>query len=227
MFHKVAVIAAVLIVLGNLGVMFGERPDPVGHSSTLKVVQADQTIDVEKDVERLEDALMASEYGKFVDLLRAGANPNAFGSHGYAAVHIAAQHQNSRYLERVLEHGGNPNLPARRLQRSPLYNALDSRRPENRDLLIENGADIEYQDAMRQRPLQHAAAIMDVDSVVRFLELGADPSAADDLGTTFQSSLFRPDPKLLTWSALRQYRKIIRILDEQGVPVDSKAERYR
>ncbi|MCD4512114.1 ankyrin repeat domain-containing protein [Brucella pseudogrignonensis] len=226
MLGKLVAIAAVVTLLGGMGALFGEPAVSVENKLQLSqaVPKGGAALN---DALRLEKALLVNDYGGFVELLRDGADPNALGSHGYAAVHIAAQHQNTRYLEKVLEHGGNPNLPAKRLNRSPLFNALDSRRPKNRDLLIKAGANIEYEDAMRKRPLKHAADIMDSESVVRFLELGADPSAADDLGNTFQSSFFRPDPKLLHWNARRQYRKVIRILDERGVALDPKADRYR
>lgn len=132
-----------------------------------------------------------------------------------------------RYLERLLDYGGDPNAIADRMRRTPIFNALDTKRAKTRDLLIARGADIEHADSSLGRPLKHAASVMDSASVVRLLELGADPTAVDDLGTTFQSSLFRADPKLMHWEARRRYRKVIAILEGRGIPLDPTAERYR
>lgn len=175
----------------------------------------------------LQMAMLDDDYGAFVRLLRAGADPNIVGWHGTTVVHLAARHRNGHYLERVLEHGGNPNAVALRLKRTPLFFALDSRRPDNRDLLIERGANIEYADATNTRPLRHAANIADVDSVLRLLELGADPAAVDDIGSTFQSSLFRINPEHLRWEVRRRYRTIMSILEARGIPLDPQAESFR
>ena len=175
----------------------------------------------------LEQAMMDNRYGDFLELLKKGANPNAIGWHGSTAIHLAAQHQNHRYLEKLLDHGGDPNAVAQRMKRTPIFNALDSRRPKNRDLLIARGADIEHADTSGIRPLKHAANINDFDSVWHFLQIGADPTAADDLGSTFQSSFFRTNPALLSWDAQRQRRKVIEFLNEQGIPLDPKAERQQ
>lgn len=159
--------------------------------------------------------------------MKNGADPNTRAWHGTTALHLAAQHENVRYLERLLDYGGDPNAIADRMRRTPIFNALDTKRAKTRDLLIARGADIEHADSSLGRPLKHAASVMDSASVVRLLELGADPTAVDDLGTTFQSSLFRADPKLMHWEARRRYRKVIAILEGRGIPLDPTAERYR
>ncbi|WLS05005.1 ankyrin repeat domain-containing protein [Shinella oryzae] len=175
----------------------------------------------------LEQAIIDNDYGQFMKLLRAGEDPNVQGWHGSTAMHLAAQHQNIHYLEQLLENGGDPNVIASRLKRPPLFNALDTRRTRNRDLLIKHGANIEQEDSSGNRPLKHAADIHDSGSVLRLLELGADPKAKNDIGATFQSSFFRGDPKVMTWTALRHYRKVIAILEERDIPLDPKADRYR
>lgn len=196
--------------------------ETVPHGSTKQLPTM-----VQSKATPLEQAIIDNDYGQFLKLLRAGANPNVQGWYGSTAMHLAAQHQNIRYLEQLLENGGDPNAIASRLKRPPLFNALDTRRPKNRDLLIKHGANIEQEDSSGNRPLKHAADINDSGSVLLLLELGADPTAKNDIGATFQSSLFRGNPKVMTWEAIRHRRKVIAILEERGIPLDPKADRYR
>jgi len=227
MLKKIAIGIAVVLLLGGIGVMVGDRND----SRSAKPRQAApaegvNTPDADGKTP-LQQAILAGEHSKFLALLRDGADPNAIGWHGNAAMHLAAAHDESFYLEKLMAHGGDPNVAARRLKRSPIFLALDSRRPKNRDLLIAHGANIEYADSSGKRPLKHAADINDAESVLYLLEQGADPAATDDLGSTFQSSFFRGNPELLNWETRRRYRKVIAILESKGVPLDPRAERFR
>ena len=220
---KVVVILGVLVALGGLGAVVGTPKDEVRRPA----IRSDLSEPGADGKTPLLRAILASDYGKFLDLLKNGADPNTRAWHGTTAVHLAAQHENVRYLEKLLDYGGDPNAVAERMRRTPIFNALDTKRPKTRDLLIARGADIEYADSSRGRPLKHAASVMDSDSVVRLLEVGADPMAVDDLGRTFQSSLFRANPGLMHWEARRRYRKVIAILEDRGIPVDPRAEPYR
>lgn len=223
MLRKTGAILCVIFILAGLGLVVGQprqEPRPPVTRPHLSTPDAD-------DKTPLQKALLDDDYAAFLDLLRKGADPNAMGWHGTTAVHLAAQHTNVRYLEKLLDHGGDPNARAKRMRRTPLFNAMNTRRPKSRNTLIARGADIEHADSSQTRPLRHAANVMDTASVVRLLEVGADPTAVDDLGSNFQSSLFRPDPKLLAWDARARYRKVIEILEKQGVALDPKAERYR
>lgn len=222
-FLKIGVVLGVLVALAGLGAVVGP-PEQEARRPAIRPDLSEPDADGKTPLLR---AILASEYGTFLDLLKNGADPNTRAWHGTTAVHLAAQHENVRYLEKLLDYGGNPNAIADRMRRTPIFNALDTKRPKTRDLLIARGADIEYADASRGRPLKHAASVMDTASVVRLLEAGADPTAVDDLGTTFQSSLFRADPSFMHWQARRRYRKVIAILEERGIPLDPNAERYR
>ncbi|GAA5232819.1 hypothetical protein FOZ76_01810 [Verticiella sediminum] len=224
MHPRALVFVTVFFFLASLGVAVGGSDEGQGGRATPQPPAA-QAAGAD-GITPLQQALMDGRYGAFVDLLRQGADPDAVGWHGYTAVHLAAQHRNKHYLEKLLEHGGDPNAPARRMGRTPIFNAMDSRRPENRDLLIARGADIEYADTSGIRPLRHAANINDADSVWCLLQLGADPTATDNLGATFQSSFFRPAPGILSWSARKQRRQVIELLKERGVALDPKAERF-
>ncbi len=224
----IAIAVAILFMLNHQGmaeaavrVLIEGDYDP--HASTTLL----PTLVQSKQVTRLEQTIIDNDYGEFLKLLRAGEDPNAQGWYGSTAMHLAAQHQSTRYLEQLLYHGGDPNVVASRMKRPPLFNALDARRPKNRDLLIKYGANIEQEDSSGNRPLKHAADINDSGSVLRLLELGADAAAKNNVGTTFQSSFFRGNPKVMSWPALRHHRKVIAILEERGVSLDPKADRFR
>jgi len=226
MLRKIGITVGILLLLGGLGIVFGDSNDQRTDMPIRETTEAEPSQIVGPDgMTALEQALIDNRYGDFLELLGQGVNPNAIGWHGSTAVHLAAQHRNHRYLEKLLDHGGDPNAMARRMKRTPIFNAMDSRLPKNRDLLIARGADIEYADTSGIRPLRHAANINDFDGVWRFLQLGADPTATDDLGSTFQSSFFRTNSALLSWSAKKRRRQVIEFLNERGIPLDPKAER--
>ena len=220
---KIGVILGVLVALAGLGAVVGTPQEEIRRPP----IRADLSEPDADGKTPLLKAILTSDYGTFLDLLKNGADPNTRAWHGTTAVHLASQHENVRYLEKLLDYGGDPNAIADRMRRTPIFNALDTKRPKTRDLLFARGADMEYADSSLGRPLKHAASVMDSASVVRLLELGADPTAVDDLGTTFQSSLFRADPKLMHWEARRRYRKVIAILEQRSIPLDPKADRYR
>lgn len=223
MLRKIGMIAGALVLLAVLGIAVGDKPAGTATPPTIEA-KASETVGPD-GMTALEKAILDGRYGDFLDLLKQGADPNAIGWHGSTAVHLAAQHSNEHYLEKLLDHGGNPNAVARRLKRTPIFSAMDSRRPKNRDLLIARGADIEYADSSGGRPLKHAANINDSDSVWLFLQLGADPTATNDIGSTFQSSFFRTNPKILAHSALKRRRQVIEFLKERGIPLDPNAAR--
>ncbi|MGQ4274420.1 ankyrin repeat domain-containing protein [Terrihabitans sp. B22-R8] len=223
MLRKIGVILGALVALAGLGMVVGEPQEEV-RTHAFRPELSEPGADGKTP---LQKALLENDYGAFLGLLRDGADPNVRGWHGTTAIHLAAQHESTRYLEKLLEHGGDPNALARRLQQTPLFNALDARRPRNRDVLIKHGANIEHADTSGSRPLQHAAAIRDSESVLRLLALGADPTATSKIGATFQSSFFRGDPGIMTREGVGRRRTVIKLLEDRGIPLDPNAERFR
>lgn len=225
----IATIAVTVAILPTIKRMAAAAPRLALDGETLKrgSTKLLPTMVQSKQATPLEQAIIDNDYGQFMRLLKGGENLNLQGWYGSTAMHLAAQHENIHYLEQLLENGGDPNAIASRLKRPPLFNALDTRRPKNRDLLIKHGANIEQEDSSGNRPLKHAADINDSGSVLRLLELGADPTAENDIGATFQSSFSRGNPEVMTWEALRHRRKVIAILDERGIALNPKADRFR
>ncbi|WEK03425.1 MAG: ankyrin repeat domain-containing protein [Candidatus Devosia phytovorans] len=158
-------------------------------------------------------------------LLRLGADPAAPGWHGGTAMHLAAQYQNDSYLRLLVEVGGDVDAADGRMARSPIFNALMARRPDNVRFLLEHGATLDFADRNGVTPLQLAARINDFDHVLQFLQFGADPLASDRGGATFQSAIFSSDPDLLHPGALAARNGIIAFLEAEGIPLDPKARR--
>lgn len=167
----------------------------------------------------LQWRILRGDIGRFKWLLDLGADPDAQGWHGETAMHLAAQHQNIGYLKAALDHNGNPNVLNTRRGRTPLFNAMDTRRQENVELLLERGADIHFADRSGTQPLLHAARIINSDAVVLLLKMGADPNATDQSGANFQRSFFRTDPALMNSKALRHRAWVVSFLKERGIRV--------
>ena len=136
----------------------------------------------------------------FRKLLELGADPNVVflpeGWDGTSMMHWAAQVKDIRYLQVLLEHGGNPDLRAGRWEYPVIFETFEShwswsgwnlswRRDtlrQHRELLLEHGADIDAAARASDGPLKSEgqtaltrAAIADKwDVVYELLEMGAD-----------------------------------------------------
>ncbi|MET0169464.1 MAG: ankyrin repeat domain-containing protein [Aliihoeflea sp.] len=154
-------------------------------------------------------------------LLDLGGDPEIKSLHGATAVHIAATKQSTGMLELLLDRGANPDAVSQRLDRTPIFVALDSRNDRHVELLIAHGADIDFADRTGSRPLAHAAKINYARYVRRFLELGADPEATDDLGVTFQPSFFRTNAAILNAEASDTRQWVIEFLTARGIAVEA------
>lgn len=173
----------------------------------------------------LEWEILREGHSAMRELLRLGADPNLIGWHGGTPIHLAAQYQNDRYLKLMLEHGGDVDAVDGKMGRTPIFAALTARRPDNVRFLLENGATLDFADRNGVRPLKLAASINDFGHTLEFLQRGADPRAVDDIGSTFQSSIFRTDPAILNGSALAARNAIIAFLEAEGIALDPRARR--
>ncbi len=194
-----------------------------GRMTELVAAGADPNASGKDGMTLLEWDIWREAYVAYRELLRLGADPNAIGWANGTAVHLAAQYSNDSYLEVLAAAGGDVDVTDRRMERSPIFSALMSRREDNVRFLIEHGANFDLPDRNGVTPLQLAASINDFDHVLMFLQLGADPLATDKTGASFQTSIFRSNPKLLNTSALRAREAIIAFLEAKGIPLDPKA----
>lgn len=167
------------------------------------------------------------DYGRVRRLLALGADPDIVGWGKETATHLAAFRDNPAMLELLLDGGADPNAIGHRQGRTPIFNALAAKNARNVELLIERGSDVSYRDTSGSTLLHYTARTNYFEYVLRFLELGVDPRALDDLGTTFQPAFFRTDPAIMNANALSIRRKVTEILVARGIELDPSGESYR
>lgn len=184
---------------------------------------ADVNVVGNEDMRPLLWALLKRSPKGFGFLLKNGSNPNFYMTdkddnphqHKSSMMELLVETDAIEYLKLVLKYGGDPNFiveshyPDGRLSsRNTIINkAIIKGKLDNVRVLIEAGADINYQDFYfsAQTPMMTAAGIKRFDMVSFFLEHGADVHLKDRWGYD------------LAWM-LKEYR-------DRGIKKDS--EQYR
>lgn len=131
-------------------------------------------------------ALIKQNFKGYRFLLEQGADPNLDvepSNRGWQAViEFAAAHPEFRWLKAALEHGGNPNATYTEWELPIIYEAILYRRLDNVKLLLEHGADINYQDKSGGTPLHKAVSTRIFTIALFLLTKGADPTQKDRWG---------------------------------------------
>lgn len=121
---------------------------------------------------------MRSEKG-FNHLLAKGANPNVVFSDGGSVMHWLARRSECKMLKTALAHGGNPNLPASLFAGSPAFETITPGKnkgvPKCLELLLAEGADLEFTDDKDNTMLFMAADLARFDIALYLLDRGANP----------------------------------------------------
>jgi len=123
-------------------------------------------------------------------LLEHGADPHVvvelpkdFQASHAGAVEMASKLENPRYLRALLEHGADPNMiVSEESRQTPIYLAIMHRRLDNIKVLLEFGAEINYQDNAFQTPLMRATSARMYEIALFLLRSGADPTIEDRWG---------------------------------------------
>jgi len=118
----------------------------------------------------------------FRRLLELGADPNAvFGNDGDGGtmMHWAVRHKNSEFLKLTLQYGGNPNIVGSIDKRTPLFVAMGPRNKSKAPILLDAGADMNFQGGNGHTPMMTATALGQFDIVFDLLERGADYQLRD------------------------------------------------
>jgi hypothetical protein len=141
----------------------------------------------------------------------------------------ASKSDDSQWLRILLKHNANPNVvyPKRGDDgtldfsegTTPLYDAIDSERMENVELLIHAGADVNHQESRcGGTPAIHAAEKIRLDMVLRLLQAGADHRircrGGDDIAYFV---VLREWPENAGTEHGRQVKQIIALLEQKGV----------
>ncbi|QTD45700.1 ankyrin repeat domain-containing protein [Ottowia testudinis] len=175
-----------------------------------------------REMTLLETAMREGNRRAFDNLLALGANPVYLGSHRDTPMHFAAILTDPYWLKTLLARGADTEV-RNRLGETPLFRALGQE--ANVQLLLDAGADIHAHSRSRETLLHKAAATLNYAQVVRFLELGVDPRATDDLGGTFQRAFFMARESLLNDSAKAARAKVRAWLRERGIAVEDAGQR--
>jgi ankyrin repeat protein len=148
-------------------------------------------------------------YRGFNRLLELGANPNAVYQDGSTLMYWAVMHEDIRFLQAALAHGGDPNLRDRSyFQYTPLFTAL-SKGQSKIDLLLKAGAEINAKDAFGGTPMMVAAGRGDFDVVAHLLSRGADPKLKDRAGDSLKSRINKLEGALIADSEREKWRQIV------------------
>lgn len=168
----------------------------------------------------LQAAILRGDRRAFDTLLAAGADPAAAAANGNTALHVAAMQDDAGFLDALLDRGMSPDTPNVRNGETPLFNALEARNDRNIDALLEAGARVDAVDQHGASLLHKAARINATAWVLRFLDAGADPTAVDRVGATFQPSFFRADEKILSAEAKRHRAAVRDRLRARNIPLE-------
>jgi len=179
-----------VLILMDLDTLFADQPlrqlaaaAGKGRISTIdKLIE--QGVDVNAQGTRKATALfwsMRSEKG-FNHLLAKGANPNVVFGDGGSVMHWLARKSDCRMLKTALAHGGNPNLRAGLFGGSPAFETITVGKnkgvPTCFELLLANGADIEFKDDKGSTLLFVAADLARFDIALYLLDEGANPKVS-------------------------------------------------
>ena len=171
----------------------------------------------------------------FEQLLTAGADSSRpYRWYGSIFFFLASSRRDADWLSTCLRHGADPNLVRQGDKRTPIYGAIGSRRKENLDVLIEAGADLNYQDASGATPLVYAASLNWFDSVYYLLQAGANyklktnpgnmidgkSSGSRDLAYHLIDTTVSPQHALAGWR-----EKVVDWLDERGFSFEEAEKR--
>lgn len=160
-------------------------------------------------------------------LLEAGALRNRLGRAGRAPMHDAARQSDPRYVRILLAAGADPDTRVAYTGTTALRETCLTAAETTFEALVTGGADIEARDRAGDRALHVCARAGTGALVLRLLDLGADPTARNAAGNTFQDYYFSFEDSMLSRAAHRQHVQTASWLHDHRVPLVPRAEHYR
>lgn len=173
----------------------------------------------DRNVTLLEWAIWNQQPRALAALLDAGADPAQIGMDNETVVHMAAMVEDPKYLGILIEHGAPVDTPATDSGRTPVFNAVRSRRVPQLEQLIAAGADLKRIDATGNSLLHLTGN--DGEVAVRLLELGVDPTVRNAQQVTFQHYFFMTPDKILNQQSKDGRQRVRDWLAGRGIPVES------
>ena len=165
---------------------------------------------------------MRNEQG-FKKLLELGANPNIVFDDGGSVMHFSVRHEDSQFLRATLKYGGNPNLVAGQMGKTPLFEAVGPSNKNKLNILLNAGANINFQMINGNTPMMVAAGLGQFDVVLKLLNQGADYTLKNNNGRNlmdiieWRSKTMDPNNELTHWM-----HKVVKWLNKKGIPVNSQ-----
>lgn len=152
-------------------VKFGSDPNAVGYEGVTPAMYA----------------IHQGKYAAFAELLENGADVNAQDSLGRSVMSMSAALEDSRFLKAAIASGGDVNLVNNTSRHTPgdtpIFNAIKAKRPENVQILIDAGADIEVTNGSGRKPLHVASSFLALGCAIKLVDAGADPYSGAGYGT--------------------------------------------
>lgn len=182
----------------------------------------DLSVRGDKQVTLLQWALLNRSLESLKALLEAGADAAQAGVDGDTVVHLAAMADDPVYLRLLLDRKTNPNAVNALSGANALRSALMGERAEQFRMLLKAGADPNHADKMGNNALHVAGQVNEPARALELLEAGADPTARNAQGVTFQRYLFMTKPALLNAQTRQQREAVAAWLRAHGVALESE-----
>jgi ankyrin repeat protein len=156
---------------------------------------------------------------QFEKLLTSGANPNyrdinAKPSERPVVMELAAVHDESKYLELAIQHGGNPESLDGYKSKTILFESSKHSKLNNVKILVESGAKIDSLDGNGSTPLHVAISVKNYDIAYYLIKSGASLNVKNKWGYTpldilskFGDAGVKKDSKQYEW-----YLKVTKLL---------------
>ena len=129
----------------------------------------------------LFQAIVANDFDALIKAIEKGALINANDRFGHTPLHFTAYKGNARFLQFLLQNGGDPN--ARGDMTRPLFSAAWGRNAAALEVLLEEGSDVDARTDEGETPGMTAALRGEKEILEILFALSADPHAEDVHGT--------------------------------------------
>lgn len=166
-------------------------------------------------------ALLRENKRGFEQMLEVGARADLLRNGMRSTLDIIALNPDSDYLRMALAHGANPNTVNDWNFQTPIFETLEDSLIENMNMLIDAGADINFQNRAGTTPLIFAAGQNHYHVAFILLKSGADFRIRENTGNTvvysIENNTFVESLDTGGWRA-----KVVEFLRERGVEVSPK-----
>lgn len=156
-------------------------------------------------------------------LLKLGADvnesirtPSSFLKPSLTLLELAVIENDTRYLELMLAHGGDPNLIVHDTREQPIiFSAIRANNLKAVKLLHKAGADLNHADSRGQTPIRIAVSMGNYTIAAYLLGEGADPTVETIWGSTISDLLEQLGP--IHGLELNEYFRLISELHDMGL----------